>query len=70
MRVAVIAAGLFFGGMLIVTSELRLRVWQLFNAIFIGILAGIRMIDFQKLMPGQPGAAAALYANSVRGAGL
>lgn len=38
---------------------------QLFNAIFIGIIAGIGMLYFQDLMPGRPGAATTLFTNSI-----
>ena len=39
---------------------------QLLNAIYIGILAGIGMLYFQDLMPGQAGAATTLYTNTTR----
>jgi len=39
---------------------------QLLNAVFIGILAGIGMLYFQDLMPGQAGAATTLFTNSGR----
>ena len=38
---------------------------QLFNAIFIGIVAGIGMLWFQDLMPGRAGAATTLFTNSI-----
>ncbi|VEA71810.1 Sugar efflux transporter A [Serratia rubidaea] len=38
---------------------------QLFNAIFIGIIAGIGMLYFQDLMPGRPGAATTMFTNSI-----
>jgi SET family sugar efflux transporter-like MFS transporter len=66
MQIAVLAGGLFFIGMLTVKSEMLLLILQLFNAIFIGILAGIGMIYFQDLMPGQAGSATTLYTNTVR----
>lgn len=66
MQLAILAGALFFIGMLTVKSEILLLILQLFNAIFIGILAGIGMIYFQDLMPGQAGAATTLYTNTVR----
>ena len=39
---------------------------QLLNAIYIGILAGIGMLYFRDLMPGQAGAATTLYTNTTR----
>jgi len=66
MQIAILAGGLFFIGMLTVKSEMLLLILQLFNAIFIGILAGIGMIYFQDLMPGQAGSATTLYTNTVR----
>ena len=39
---------------------------QLLNAIYIGILAGIGMLYFQDLMPGQAGSATTLYTNTTR----
>jgi len=38
---------------------------QLFNAIFIGIIAGIGMLWFQDLMPGRAGSATTLFTNSI-----
>jgi SET family sugar efflux transporter-like MFS transporter len=38
---------------------------QLFNAVFIGIIAGIGMLYFQDLMPGRPGAATTMFTNSI-----
>ena len=37
---------------------------QLFNSIFIGILAGIGMVYFQELLPKIPGQATTLFSNS------
>jgi len=66
MQIAILAGGVFFIGMLTLQSEMLLLILQLFNAIFIGILAGIGMIYFQDLMPGQAGSATTLYTNTVR----
>jgi SET family sugar efflux transporter-like MFS transporter len=37
---------------------------QLFNAVFIGVLAGLGVSVIQELMPGRSGAASALYTNT------
>ncbi len=66
MRVAVVAGIFFYIGMLTVHSPGLLLAMQLLNAIFIGILAGIGMLYFQDLMPGQAGAATTLYSNTTR----
>ena len=56
--------------MLTVHTPALLLALQLLNAIYIGILAGIGMLYFQDLMPGQAGAATTLYTNTTRVAGL
>lgn len=66
MRVAIGAGLLFYIGMLTLHNQYMLLGLQLLNAIFIGILAGIGMIYFQDLMPGQAGAATTLYTNTTR----
>ncbi|MDU3895048.1 MAG: twin-arginine translocase subunit TatC [Enterobacter sp.] len=57
---------LFYIGMLTVHTPALLLALQLLNAIYIGILAGIGMLYFQDLMPGQAGAATTLYTNTTR----
>ena len=66
MRLAVVAGLLFYIGMLTVHSPALLLAMQLLNAIYIGILAGIGMLYFQDLMPGQAGSATTLYSNTTR----
>ncbi len=66
MRVSIVAGLLFYTGMLTVHNPYMLLVMQLVNAIYIGILAGIGMLYFQDLMPGQAGAATTLYSNTTR----
>lgn len=66
MRIALAAGLLFYVGMLTLHNEIMLLALQLLNAIFIGILAGIGMLYFQDLMPGQAGAATTLYTNTTR----
>lgn len=65
MLFAVVAGILFYVGLVVFKFKLALMVLQLFNAIFIGIIAGIGMLYFQDLMPGRPGAATTLFTNSI-----
>ncbi|WP_426507657.1 sugar efflux transporter [Serratia proteamaculans] len=65
MLFAVAAGILFYAGLAVFKFKLALMVLQLFNAIFIGIIAGIGMLYFQDLMPGRPGAATTLFTNSI-----
>ncbi len=69
MRIAIVAGLLFYLGMLTVHTPALLLAMQLLNAIYIGILAGIGMLYFQDLMPGQAGSATTLYSNTTRVAG-
>ena len=66
MRLAVVAGLLFYIGMLTVHSPALLLAMQALNAVYIGILAGIGMLYFQDLMPGQAGSATTLYSNTTR----
>ena len=66
MRFAVICGVIFYISLLFTTGTVMLIAMQLFNALFIGILAGIGMLYFQDLMPGQAGAATTLFTNSTR----
>ncbi|WP_058911844.1 sugar efflux transporter SetB [Entomohabitans teleogrylli] len=66
MRIAVAAGILFYIGMLTLHSAWMLLALQALNAIYIGILAGIGMLYFQDLMPGQAGSATTLYTNTSR----
>ncbi|MDR0807414.1 MAG: sugar efflux transporter [Enterobacteriaceae bacterium] len=66
MQNAIIAGLLFYIGLFFFTSPWILLILQMLNAIFIGILAGIGMLYFQDLMPGQAGAATTLFTNTVR----
>lgn len=66
MRCAVIAGVLFYTGLLFITGAWQLIALQLLNALFIGVLAGIGMLYFQDLMPGQAGAATTLFTNTTR----
>lgn len=66
MMVMAVAAGvLFYLGLILFHSREALLGLQLFNAIFIGIIAGIGMLWFQDLMPGRAGSATTLFTNSI-----
>ena len=65
MVIAVAAGVLFYTGLILFNSRLALMTLQLFNAVFIGIVAGIGMLWFQDLMPGRAGAATTLFTNSI-----
>ena len=56
MVIAVAAGVLFYTGLIFFHSRMALMTLQLFNAVFIGIVAGIGMLWFQDLMPGRAGA--------------
>ncbi|WP_158781855.1 sugar efflux transporter [Pantoea sp. BAV 3049] len=65
MLFAVAAGVVFYLGLVLFHSRVALMVLQIFNAVFIGIVAGIGMLYFQDLMPGRPGAATTLFTNSI-----
>ncbi|EFE2388810.1 sugar efflux transporter SetA [Escherichia coli] len=65
MVIAVVAGVLFYTGLIFFNSRMALMTLQLFNAVFIGIVAGIGMLWFQDLMPGRAGAATTLFTNSI-----
>ncbi|MFW0764328.1 sugar efflux transporter [Trabulsiella odontotermitis] len=65
MITAVMAGVLFYVGLILFHSHTALLLLQGFNAIFIGIIAGIGMLWFQDLMPGRAGSATTLFTNSI-----
>ena len=65
MVIAVAAGVLFYTGLIFFHSRMALMTLQLFNAVFIGIVAGIGMLWFQDLMTGRAGAATTLFTNSI-----
>ncbi|EEW8777101.1 sugar efflux transporter SetA [Escherichia coli] len=65
MVIAVAAGVLFYTGLIFFHSRMALMTLQLFNAVLIGIVAGIGMLWFQDLMPGRAGAATTLFTNSI-----
>lgn len=66
MRGAAVAGVLFYCSLLFITGSWQLIALQLLNAAFIGVLAGIGMLYFQDLMPGQAGTATTLFTNTIR----
>lgn len=65
MVTAVISGVLFYLGLNLFHTREALLLLQLFNAVFIGIIAGIGMLWFQDLMPGRAGSATTLFTNSI-----
>ncbi|MDA8511003.1 sugar efflux transporter [Citrobacter sp. Igbk 14] len=66
MMITAVAAGvLFYLGLIFFHSHTALLILQLFNAVFVGIVAGIGMLWFQDLMPGRAGSATTLFTNSI-----
>ncbi|EQA5105121.1 sugar efflux transporter SetA [Escherichia coli] len=65
MVIAVVAGVLFYTGLIFFHIRMALMTLQLFNAVFIGIVAGIGMLWFQDLMPGRAGAATTLFTNTI-----
>ncbi|HAU8264583.1 TPA: MFS transporter [Kluyvera intermedia] len=66
MMVSAVAAGVvFYVGLIVFHSREALLGLQIFNAIFIGIIAGIGMLWFQDLMPGRAGSATTMFTNSI-----
>ncbi|MCW6555398.1 MFS transporter [Yersinia ruckeri] len=65
MLLAVAAGVVFYVGLILFKFKAALMLLQIFNAIFIGIVAGIGMLYFQELMPGRAGAATTLFTNSI-----
>ncbi|EIC86516.1 MFS transporter [Serratia sp. M24T3] len=65
MLCATLFGVLFYLGIILFQFKAALMILQLFNAIFIGIIAGIGMLYFQDLMPGRAGSATTLFTNSI-----
>lgn len=64
IRCAGVAALLLYVGVYFATELWHLFVLQIFNAVFIGVLAGLGVSVIQDLMPGRSGGASALYTNT------
>ncbi|MCX8600709.1 MULTISPECIES: MFS transporter [unclassified Gilliamella] len=63
--IAIICGLIFYIGMILFTDEWILFVLQLFNALFIGIVANIGIIYFQDLLPTRMGVASTLFNNGI-----
>jgi Arabinose efflux permease len=63
--IAIICGLIFYIGMIFFTSKFALLVLQLFNALFIGIVANIGIIYFQDLLPTRMGVASTLFNNGI-----
>ena len=64
IRCAGVAALLLYTGVYFATALWQLFALQIFNAIFVGVLAGLGVSVIQDLMPGRSGGASALYTNT------
>ncbi|WP_341938563.1 sugar efflux transporter [Marinimicrobium sp. C2-29] len=64
VRLAGIAGFVLYAGVLLSDQLWHLFALQIFNAIFIGVLAGLGVSVIQALLPGRSGSASALYTNS------
>lgn len=64
VKLAGLAALIFYMGVYFADALWQFFVLQIFNATFIGILAGLGVSVIQDLMPGHSGAASALYTNT------
>lgn len=65
MLIAVAFGTLFYIGLIFFTSEIALLLLQIFNALFIGIVANIGIIYFQDLLPTRVGVASTLFNNGI-----
>ena len=63
--IAIICGILFYVGMIVFTDPIMLYVLQIFNALFIGIVANIGIIYFQDLLPTRMGVASTLFNNGI-----
>lgn len=64
VRCAGVAGLILYAGVFFAEDLWQLFALQMFNAIFIGILAGLGVSVIQELMPGRSGSASALYTNT------
>lgn len=64
VRCAGLAALCLYLGVYAATTLWHLFLLQIFNAVFIGLLAGVGVSVIQALMPGRSGGASALYTNT------
>ncbi|MDH2998661.1 sugar transporter [Pasteurellaceae bacterium LFhippo2] len=64
MLIGIVAGFGYYLGLSLTTSEWQLIAIQLFNGLFVGILASIGMLYFQDLMPYKMGTATTLFSNT------
>lgn len=63
--IAITSGFIFYIGMIFCTGKVALLALQLFNAVFIGIVANIGIIYFQDLLPTRMGVASTLFNNGI-----
>ncbi|MCO6547532.1 MAG: MFS transporter [Gilliamella sp.] len=63
--IAIVCGLIFYLGMIFCTGKYALLALQLFNALFIGIVANIGIIYFQDLLPTRMGVASTLFNNGI-----
>ncbi|OCG76204.1 sugar transporter [Gilliamella sp. Nev6-6] len=63
--IAITCGLIFYTGLILCTDKYALLILQLFNALFIGIVANIGIIYFQDLLPTRMGVASTLFNNGV-----
>lgn len=63
--IAIICGVLFYIGIISFPNEIVLYILQIFNALFIGIVANIGIIYFQDLLPTRMGVASTLFNNGI-----
>lgn len=64
IKLAGMSALVLYAGVYVANALWQFFALQIFNAVFIGILAGLGVSVIQELMPGRSGAASALYTNT------
>lgn len=62
---AVVCGVIFYLGMILFTDEYMILFLQLFNGLFIGVVASIGIVYFQELMPNRAGIASTLFNNGI-----
>lgn len=62
---ALLCAVVFYALMLVAEQRVYLLLIQVFNALYLGIIATLMMLWFQDLIPGRAGVATTLFTNSV-----
>ena len=65
IRIGAFSSVLLYTGFYFASELWQLFCLQIFNAIFIGTLAGLGMTWFQNMLPGKTGAASAMFVNTM-----